>query len=283
MSEDYRVPSLSNDDLEGIAQVWREALVGPSPRFDVFHVLDKASREFRQTQGLELIPKPDDEMGGKQAYAISVGGSPRIFAAQSVIDQAKEANARAVTTLIHELFHIILHPGAAPKARMATTNKTPEYIAPHESSEHQARVATAQFQMPRKEVLKLSSAMQIQRRFGVSWEAALYRYREVLEKSAPREIPDLPRAYLAERTLPKPVRLIAPTTFTPARSKTREQIIWEAAPTAPDHDPSEYRLSRRGFLVHRCEYLKMTSLGWFIVGEQICAFLETEAASTVLS
>jgi hypothetical protein len=274
---------MSNDELEAVAQSWRGALVGPNPRFDVFQVLDKAGREFRLTQGLELIPKPDAEMGGKQAYAVSVGGSLRIFAAQSVIDQAREGIPRAVTTLIHELFHIILHPGAAPKARMATTNKTPEYIAPHESAEHQARVATAEFQMPRKEVLKLSSAMQIQERFGVSSEAALYRYREVVEKVTRRDIPNLPSLYLAERKLAKPARLSSATAFAPVRSKTREEKIWDAAPTAPDHDPSEYRLSRRGFLVRRSEYLKMSPLGWSIVAEQICAFLETEAASAVLS
>jgi hypothetical protein len=282
MSEDFRVPSLSNGDLESIAQAWREALVGSSSRFDVFQLLDKASREFRQTQGLELIPKPDAEMGGRLAYAISTGDLLRIFAAQSVIDQAGAGIPRAITTLIHELFHIILHPGAAPKARMATTNKTPEYIAPYESAEHQARVATAEFQMPRKEVLKLSSAWQIQEQFGVSSEAALYRYREVLEKVTPREIPNLPRLYLAERKIPKPVRFSAPSTFVPVRSKTRERTIWDAAPVAADHDPSEYRLSRRGFLVRQCEYLKMTPLGWSIVGEQICAFLETDAASQVL-
>jgi hypothetical protein len=125
MDEDYRVKSRTNDELETIADAWREALVGDDPRPNVFHVLEKAAREFTLTQGLELIARPDAEMGDKLAYAISDGNTRRIFASESTIRRAKKGDPRAITTLYHELSHIILHPGTAPKPRLATQNKKP--------------------------------------------------------------------------------------------------------------------------------------------------------------
>jgi IrrE N-terminal-like domain len=163
MDEDYRVPSKSNDEIEAIADAWRTALCdGMSPPWDILALLEKAGCEFRQTMGLELIEKSDQEMGDCQAYAISDDKSAerkshRIFVKASIVQRAKAREPYAIGTLIHELAHIILHPGIAPKARLAISNRTPSYIAPHESAEHQARLFAAAFQMPRDEVKKLSS------------------------------------------------------------------------------------------------------------------------------
>ena len=74
MDEDYRVPSKSNEEIERIADAWRTVLCdgSNSPR-DVVALLAKAAKEFKQTMGLELIEKSDQEMGVRQAYAISEG------------------------------------------------------------------------------------------------------------------------------------------------------------------------------------------------------------------
>jgi hypothetical protein len=281
MDEDYRVKSRSNEELESIADAWRKALVGDDPRPDVFHVLEKA-REFTVTQDLELIARPDAEMGRRLAYAISDENARRIFASESVIQAAKNGEPRFITTLIHELSHIILHPGAAPKPRLATRNKTPAYIAPHESAEHQARVFTAAFQMPRTQVRTLSSAAQIKERFGVSEEASIYRYREVIERSRPREIPEKARALLNEHR-PTVLRRVPERRpeYLPVRAKSKVDEAWEAARTAPEHSPVEYRLSSKGFLVKRSDYLKMTALGWFVSSGQIHAHLETDASTMI--
>jgi hypothetical protein len=136
MDEDYRVPSKSDEEIERIADGWRSALCdGMTPPLDALALLAKAGLEFRQTMGLKLIEKPDQEMGQRQAYAISEDKSAkdkshRIFVRSSIIQRAKNRDPYAIGTLIHELGHIILHPGAAPKARLAISNKTPPYIAP---------------------------------------------------------------------------------------------------------------------------------------------------------
>ena len=284
MDEDYRVPSKSNEEIERIADAWRTVLCdgSNSPR-DVVALLAKAAKEFKQTMGLELIEKSDQEMGVRQAYAISEGKSTgdkshRIFARSSIIKGAKNNDAYSIGTLIHELGHIILHPGAAPKARLAISNKTPPYIAPHESAEHQARVFTAAFQMPRNEVLKLSSPQQIKERFGVSLEAATLRYAEVIEKSRPRDLPESARSYLAERR-PHVRQENKMTSYVPTGRRVQEDLVWDSATRPINHDPSDYRYSHGGFLVRRSEYLKEGYFGWFIVGNKIYSRHETDVAA----
>lgn len=282
MDEDYKVPAKSDEEVESIARGWRKALLeGADLLTDVLAMLAKAALEFKDTQGLEIIVKPDEEMGTKEAYAVSVFDSRRIFVRQSTYEGAKQRNPRDVTTFIHELSHIILHPNAAPKARLATQNETPPYIPPYESAEHQARVFTAEFQMPRKKVQTLTSAEQIRSQFNVSKQAAEIRFKEIVEKSQPREAPTFIKSYLAERLPIAPKMPVRSHSYVPPRSKSPIDKIWEMAPEAPDHDPSEYRLSRRGFLVKRSDYLKMSPMGWSVAGRQICAFLETDAAASM--
>jgi Zn-dependent peptidase ImmA (M78 family) len=284
MDEDYRVPSKSDEEIERIADAWRSALCdGRNLPWDALALLAKAALEFKQTMGLELIEKPDQEMGQREAYAISEDESAkdkshRIFVRSSIVQRAKKRDPYAVGTLIHELGHIILHPGAAPKARLAISNKTPPYIAPHESAEHQARVFTAAFQMPRDEVLTLSSPQQIKDRFGVSLEAATIRYKEVVEKSQSRDPPNSIRSYLGER-MPKSPEENKVSFCTPSRRKGKEELVWDAGTIAANHDPTQYRYSRRGSLVKRTEYLKQSHFGWFIVGDQIYAHRDTNAGA----
>jgi hypothetical protein len=102
MDEDYRVPSKSNEDIERIADAWRSALCdGSNPPSDVLALLAKAGLEFRQTMGLEVIEKPDQEMGRRQAYAISEDKSHRIFVRLSIVQQAKNQEPYAIGTLEH--------------------------------------------------------------------------------------------------------------------------------------------------------------------------------------
>jgi hypothetical protein len=164
---------------------------------------------------------------------------------------------------------------------MATRNQRPAYIKVYESAEHQARVFTAEFQMPRKEVQTLTSPQDIQSRYNVSKQAAEIRFKEVVENHRPRELPDWLTSYISARRTAPVTPQSSDRSYFPARSKNEIDKVWEAAPVAADHDPSEYRLSRKAYLVKRSEYLKMTDLGWFVHSAQICAFLETDAATSL--
>jgi hypothetical protein len=132
--------------------------------------------------------------------------------------------------------------------------------------------------MPRDEVRKLSSPQQIKDRFGVSLEAAKIRYEEVIERTQPRNLTDRIRGYLGER-VPKPQAENKVSSYTPTPRKSKEDLVWDAATIAANHDPSQYRYSRRGTLVERSEYLKQSHFGWFVIGDQIYAHRETNAGA----
>src|SRR3712207_3365259 len=42
-----------------------------------------------------------------------------------------------------------------------------------------------------------------------------------------------------------------------------EAQLWNRAEPAPNHDPNEYRLDRRGYLIARSQYGTTGPLGWF--------------------
>jgi len=132
--------------------------------------------------------------------------------------------------------------------------------------------------MPRDEVLKLSTPQQIKDRFAVSLEAATLRYKEVIEKSQPRSLTKSGISFLAQRkAISREETKVS--AYIPIRRKSKEDLVWDAGTIAINHDPSQYRYSRRGILVQRSEYLKQSHFGWFIVGNQICAHRETNAGA----
>ena len=108
MDEDYRVEPRSDDDTERLARDWRKALIGDAHRFDACAVLEKAGRDFQLTSKLKLVERPDAEMGRLDAYAQWVEGEPRVFAKKSVIALARNGHPRSISTLVHELMHIVL-------------------------------------------------------------------------------------------------------------------------------------------------------------------------------
>lgn len=284
MDEDFRVPSKSNADCESFAASWRQALVGSAERFDVFAAIEKAGREFRTSYGLTLVAKPDVAMGQREAYAQWVDGTPRIFAKESIIDLARANDPWGVATLVHELMHIVFEhrrqdDSAAMLPRLVTTNVRPSYIEPHESAEHQTRVATAEFLMPRSAVERMRSVEEIQKRFGVSLRAAQIRYSEVIEARTPRDLPEFGKKFLEERRSATPKeRLERPAYAAPTRL-TEADRLWEAAPVAPGQPPAEYRISRKGFPVRRRDHLKSTEFGWYIHNGEILAHRESAAAT----
>jgi hypothetical protein len=130
--------------------------------------------------------------------------------------------------------------------------------------------------MPRDEVLKLSSPQQIKERFGVSFEAAKIRYKQVIEKSQPRKLTDRIRGYLDER-VPKFQENNKLSSYIPTRRRSKEDLVWDAATIAANHDPYQYRYSCRGTLVRHSEYLQQSHFGWFIIGDQIYAHRDTNS------
>jgi len=156
--DDYPVDPRSDEELERIAEQIRKEL-GFSDE-DVPTAVQMLAA-LQEKRGVEIVVRPDDEMGRKEAYATS--DPARIFFGESTFARVGRDEPRARMTVGHEIFHCYVHPGA-PKARMADGNATANFIKAPRSAERQARVGGAAILMPRQIVAKANSAAQLRAR-----------------------------------------------------------------------------------------------------------------------
>ena len=188
--DDYPVEPRSDDALESIADEIRKRL-----GMSVHEVLPASEMlgRLRDRYGVEIVVRPDAEMGRKEAYTTS--NPSRMFFREFTFRAIEKNEPRGRMTVAHEAIHFFLHPGA-PKARAADGNKTPDFIKPYASAERQARVGAAALLMPRQLLALAASARELQVKCNVSLEAAEIRFNQWRRKTKGR--PELPfvRAHL---------------------------------------------------------------------------------------
>ncbi|MFM9850972.1 MAG: ImmA/IrrE family metallo-endopeptidase [Hyphomicrobiaceae bacterium] len=269
--DDYPVDPLTDEEIEVRAEGWRKALglSDDESVADVLALLSRASEgAFKLTHGLEIIPKSDGEMGDKEAFAIS--GPPRIFTRQAVVDAASRHEHRSRMTLVHELAHLVLHPGSMPKARLATRKAAPSFqIKPFRSAERQARRFAAAFLMPRAMVCVCANAVALAARANVSLQAAEIRLQELGLNRTRRQTPSFVADFLA--TDPD---------IRPAHKKTWRgygaaeiQALWNQLEVIPGDDPRSFRRCGR-WRIAREQYQMRSECGWHIRDGRIRAHIE---------
>jgi hypothetical protein len=213
---------------------------------------------------VEVIVQPDAQMGNKEAYATS--DPPRMFLRRSVFEQGERDEPRARMTFLHELVHIVLHPGA-PKARMTGGNFTPKHIKPFNSAERQARVTAAAFLMPRPTVFRAKSPEDLQAWCRVSAQAAGIRFAQFKPRAEP--------AFVREGLN----RLRLATTKAAERRIVEERertVAWERARPIPGEDPARSRRSDDegyGYRIERRQFKNRNSpFGWFLHNGKALAY-----------
>jgi Zn-dependent peptidase ImmA (M78 family) len=222
---------------------------------------------LRDLHGVEIVVRPDVEMGRKEAYVTSK--PDRIFIAESTFRSIQEDEGRGRMTVAHEAIHFFAHPGA-PKARTADGNKTRKFIKPHESAEGQARVGAAALLMPRQVLALVTSARELQIRCGVSMQAAEIRFGQWSRKTKGR--PELPfvRAHIDH------LKSMASQRGNEAKSAKGRlaRSLWQGLPIIECEDPSCFRMcSHRTYEVAWSEFERMTECGWFIQNEKVVAWM----------
>jgi hypothetical protein len=182
MLDDYSVTGRSNLELRRVAaRAHASFKLRRDKQVDIIACLKTgsvATLDGKKTLKLEIIP--DCEMGLNDALTIHESSAILIRVRQTVYDRAFLGEGRARMTLAHELGHAVMHPGA-PKARRQMGNNTPEFIAAYKSAEHQAKVFASEFLVPESEIREYRSPKDIAVNFGVSLEAAEYRFRDPME------------------------------------------------------------------------------------------------------
>jgi Zn-dependent peptidase ImmA (M78 family) len=255
--DDYPVPPRSDKELEEIADEIRRRLGFAGDETPT--ALEILAR-FQERCAVELKVRPDCEMGRKEAYLASKPA--RLFVRESTYEAMKKDQPRARMTLLHEIAHYFLHPGA-PKARMADGNATPKFIKPPESAERQARVVAAAILMPRLIVSESSSSKHLQERCRASAEAAEIRFARLRHKTARPELPEVRRAIDRLKATPTSSSASSASITQAARMKA-----WARARHVEGENPLRVRRSDDDGFGYRIEWRDFNNpsspFGWFL-------------------
>lgn len=266
--DDYVVPWMGDEACEKSAATLRKVLeVGNGRLPHIMHVLESARRKIPEAKDLELVVRPDEAMGRADAFANV--DDREIFVRQSVFEAALDDDDRARYVLVHELVHVIFHPGPR-KFRIATGNETPAFIHKHTSAEWQAdRIARAMF-MPPEMVEQATSPLELARTAGVPLIEARNRIAE-LRAGQPKVTPlDLQRK-IADRELGAQSSNCFANRTTQSDAEIFE--LWNELSVIDGEDPRRSRRCNKWRIAWN-EFERTTEWGWFIDDGRIVSSFE---------
>jgi uncharacterized protein DUF955 len=190
MSEDYRVPKRSDNEIREEANQTKEAygVVDHRRPVNIIRCLQSGwipTRQGRRKLVYNVVD--DEEMGGKDGRTEFTHDAVIISVKRSVHEKAGWGDGRSRMTLAHELAHGVMHYGATV-FRSSSATGTTELSRGNAagSAEHQAKVFASAFLIDDKVAEKLESAEEISAEFVVSLEAAeicLKRLKEAADRS----------------------------------------------------------------------------------------------------
>src|SRR5690242_18940191 len=173
MSDDYRVHGRSNLECRELAKKAREFFnVSDARHVDVLGCL--SAKHIWTAKGIRRLNfqiRPDSEMGTKEGVTSYGKDVVSIAIKQSVADKARLGIGRDRLTCAHELGHGVMHEGP-PLFRLVTGNKTPAWIEPYRSAEHQAKLFSPAFLINDDLAKALTTAEELSVEFGISLECA---------------------------------------------------------------------------------------------------------------
>lgn len=255
--DDYAVGRLNAEECEISAANLRRLLkVEPGAALPpIMEVLTLARSAISKAKSMELLPREDEFMGRAQAFA----KDGDIVARKSIVEGALTDNPLARSVLVHELVHVVFHPGPR-KFRIATGNITPTYISDEISAERQACRIGGALLMPVEMVMAASNSHELASTARVPREDARERF--------------------ASMRPPKRVsQLINPisdlTTANAAVSELGKKfLLWNKLPLVPNEPPERYRLCGP-YQIEYADFGKTTQCGWFIECNEIKSFFAT--------
>ena len=140
--------------------------------------------------GVKLVVQKKSKMSGAEAY--SLAQAQQIFCVREISRGLRFGDPHSRYVIGHELGHMFLHRGAAPKARKQEGNRTLAYIDKEESAERQAwKFARALF-VTRQDLGTGESDEHVALRVGMPESAVAMRREEVqadINADQPKVVP----------------------------------------------------------------------------------------------
>jgi Zn-dependent peptidase ImmA (M78 family) len=175
MSEDYRVTKRSDKQVREIAHRtkldykadnrWPVNIIDHLQSGRILTIQGQRKLVYRIVDDREMVDSDGRTDFSPEAVVISVK--------RSVHEKANWGDGRSRMTLVHELGHGVMHPGAAKFRRSDAVGTTSiSRINASESAEHQAKVFASAFLIDDAFAATLANADEISEQFGVSSTAA---------------------------------------------------------------------------------------------------------------
>jgi hypothetical protein len=279
MADDQFVVGRSNEYIENAAEQCRLALglSTDEPVGNILQFLKLAARsDLAAVRGLELIRFSVERNSKVEAFAERKAGSaPKIGMRSDVYKDAELDKPRARMTMVHELAHLFLHPTETTNFRKSGYEKHANVVHAFSSAEHQAKVFAAAFLMPRFLVEAVGCSNELAALCKVSEEAAEIRWRQIRRAKG-----RLPPAEVLEFLKPSSVSVLAHRKNGTEISQAIEKEIddaWNRCATEVNRDPTQYRLTAKGYEVFRAHYLQPKShYGWHFRNRRIESYMESD-------
>jgi len=253
--DDYPVQWLSEEGCERSASAQRKMLgidVGPLPH--IMEVLELARKRIPKAKGLELLARPDEVMGRAHAFANSQDGE--IVAQQTIVEGALDDAPLSRYVIVHELQHIVHHPGRR-KYRVMTGNEGPKFIADGHSAEKQADMLARAIFMPPAMVWAVASPRELADVARVPLVEAEARFRQL---RAVKKLQAEESAPFSHDSPPQPATDFEAFTFK----------LWNGLPKIPGEHPTVARLCGI-YRILWSEYGRTSQCGWFLERGRIVA------------
>jgi len=186
MTDDFKVDGRSTKDIASITLAWRDTL-GVADQWAPSVVSLLELRLPRIVKNFALVVRPDTEMGDAEAY--TEFDPPHVAVRGSVYAMALRDDGRSRMTFVHELGHLVMHPGAA-KFRSEAALKPDHTIKYFESAEWQARKFASLFLVPDHIAIQFNSAHELAECCKVSAQAAEIRFKETASLRKSKPLPD---------------------------------------------------------------------------------------------
>ena len=185
---DYLVKRKTVEQLESQAihsrKIWGLDTVS---KLNVYSILFEEMPESLSRIGLKLVLRSSGHMGDREAYAAP--DAKRIFFRSRLLAQLKFGDPRASVIFLHELAHVLLHPGAE-KAWVAGGNNKINFIEEECSAEWQATTFTMLLMAPTSLATACSSVEKLSDEFGLDFKHADIRH-QMLQRTKKRALPDI--------------------------------------------------------------------------------------------
>jgi len=266
--DDYEVRFLSADQCEQAAATLRRqmGLGEDDPLPPIMEVFQRARQNIPGMGELEILPRADEFMGRADAFAKHA--QCEIVAKQSICEAAIDDEPKARAILVHELAHLIFHPGPR-KFRIATGNKSEGYIGPTNSAEWQADRIMRAILMPSGMAATCKSSYHLSRLARVPLDEAATRIRELKEGQprVPTPAIELQLAQLRLQSTPRD----GGTQRAKLEADALKLALWSKLPTIDGEPPRENR-NCGGYRIRWSEFGKTTECGWYVEGDKIASY-----------